>query len=107
MISSGSDQILWNLKGGGFDSKLVSRVENASGFVVVEEFSSFGERRWWWWRESGVLRLMGSLEAEEEEEGLKGRCCGTGVESMAMFWFKKARGLISRLEGIWTFEFGE
>lgn len=50
---------------------------------------------------------MGSLEAEEEEEDLKGRCCGTGVESMAMFWFKKARGLISRLEGIWTFEFGE
>lgn len=67
-------------------------VEIASGFVVVgvvvEEVSSFGERRWWW-RESGVLRLMGSLEAEEEEEGLKGRCCGTGVESMAMFWFKK------------------
>jgi hypothetical protein len=68
-------------------------VEIASGFVVVgvvvEEVSSFGERRWWWWRESGVLRLMGSLEAEEEEEGLKGRCCGTGVESMAMFWFEK------------------
>lgn len=68
-------------------------VEIAYGFVVVgvvvEEVSSFGERRWWWWRESGVLRLMGSLEAEEEEEGLKGRCCGTGVESMAMFWFKK------------------